>query len=122
MTNVIPFRPRVVIEFVDDTPAVEHVPYTCDFYQLGAKALLFACLPLSEGQEIERFMRDAFSALGAACSFDTERVGENLIIDVCGPAGVCMKAVERIWKYRDVAETRNIAANSNVREPHKTFG
>jgi hypothetical protein len=73
MTNVIPFRPRVTI--IDDTPAVEHVPYTCDFHQLGAKALLFACLPLSEGQMIEQFMRDAFSALGTKCSFDTERVG-----------------------------------------------
>jgi hypothetical protein len=104
MTNVIPFRPRAAIEA--DIPAVEHVPYMCDFYQAGSNATVFACLPLLEGQALERFMRNAFSALGATCCFDTERVGENLIIDVCGPAGVCMKAIQRIWKYRDAANAK----------------
>jgi hypothetical protein len=122
MTNVIPFRPRTTIEFPDDNSAIEHVPYTCDFYQTGVSALLFACLPLSEGHAIEQFMRDAFSALGVECSFYTEHVGENLIIDVCGPAGVCLKAAVLVSKYRDAAETRNTAANSNVPEQRKTFG
>jgi hypothetical protein len=103
MTNVIPFRPRATTIEATEDPATKYDPYYCSFFHDGRsdKALLFACLPKAEGRVLERFMRKAFSSIGASSSFDTEQVGDNFIIDVCGTADICREARRRIERNQD---------------------
>jgi len=120
MTNVIPFRPRATtVEAIEDL-AMKYDPYYCSFFHDGRsdKALLFACLPKAEGRVLERFMRKAFSAIGASPSFDTEKAGDNFIIDVCGPVAVCREARTRIERHEEAAKSRK-ASKSNKRRSRK---